>query len=267
MFPWHYSDGNIRPSFGWPKHVLEENKMLIVNPFGIITNWTEALGRPILLPRSGNVGGAIACVPNIGTGHSLGLGDGLEHLPQHGLLWNHDDATYEVTSSSGPEGYLHKHQFLFSQRPRPGSFPWKFRTELNLIVDTTRHAFIYQVIVTRDEQCPNESDMPLSLGLLPYFATHDKYFLVGDSIGRADRHNDLAPGRAFHLEPGQPVVLYTDQGRAEFSALSGFDQVYLQTSDRTKYVCVAPTLGKRTRVTLEPGESRLVSAKLTYHPK
>lgn len=240
--------------------------MISIQRNGTFRSWREPGGADILFERHEDRGGAIPAVPMVGRTPETAW-SGADRMPVHGCLWQVEPDSKDISQTGAVEGAGgFAQEFDIVMRPRLGVFPWYYHVRLRYIV-IEDHQLTYQILVTRDQSCPNENDMPLSCGFLPFFATRGQDFCVRENcLGIANQQNDLAPGRLSKedLTAESVITLETDRGTLTFDCLSGFDRIYLQHDWREGYICVAPVLSKLADLHLARGMSHCATARLTF---
>lgn len=244
--------------------------MVSIQRNGTFRQWKDPRGVDILMERQGDIGGAVPAVPMIGQAFQHAW-PGAERLPLHGSLWQIENDSPDINQIGAVDGTQGVGRELeINMRPRLGVFPWHYRVYLRYIMIGDQQ-LTYEISVTRDRFCPNNEEMPLSFGLLPFFSTYgDKFIVRENGLGIAHENNDLEPGRISTrdlVSDKSTITLETSRGTLTFDSLRGFDRIYLQRNRGAGYVCVAPVVSKLANLHLLKGMSHVVTARLTFEAK
>jgi galactose mutarotase-like enzyme len=183
------------------------------------------------------------------------------HLPLHGLLMYEE--TGETTELTAGDTWTSTLTF-----PASDAFAWDFSVHLKVILG--ERALSQELIVLRSPTCTNTQEMPLSLGLHPYFSTFGKdfsYNVSGTTITKQQVGEDIINSDFASIGP---AILQTIAGTITILP-TGYDEYCLWTDDIDKYFCIEPIYQYRefglSGTGLQPGEKTEVGCRIEFTPK
>lgn len=182
-------------------------------------------------------------------------------LPIHGILMydqsgmvTSDDATHTVTTKYTGNG----------------RFVWSFVAITEVVLDD--NSLTHTFTITRALDCKNPAEMPLSLGLHPYFATHKQDFEL--RVGEKHYTKDTLPkniiGSEFaRITSDTSALLTTAHGTITITP-KGYDEYCIWTDGKENYICIEPIYQYREfglpHTGLKPGESKEVRCVFVFEP-
>jgi len=198
-------------------------------------------------------GGMPMCAPMFGVQQRPVAGC---ELPIHGILMCDESGELKRDGDT---------QTVTTKYKATEHFAWDFVAVTT--VTTNGNTLTHTCTITRAVHCTNPNEMPLSLGLHPYFNTfgEDFSYIINDiKMAKYALSENIIDSDFATLTEGESATLETAKSIVTITP-SGYDEYCIWTDDIDKYICIEPIYQYHEfglpHTGLSAGESKEVSCQ------
>lgn len=177
-------------------------------------------------------------------------------LPIHGILMYDESGVLTI------DGDTHT---VTTEYKATKHFAWDFTATTTTTVNHS--GLTHSFRIERSLDCTNPAEMPLSLGLHPYFNTfgEDFSYIINDiQMTKYALSENIIDSDFATLTEGESATLKTVKGIITITP-SGYDEYCIWTDDKENYICIEPIYQYREfglpHTGLHAGESKEVSCQ------